>query len=129
MKFYLSVLFALFLMLPAQGFAQSGWEKLGERIVTNNGKNVINCSSKGKFKALKIKVENEDVEFDNVTVEFLTGADQTLKIREMIREGGETRTLDLRGSQRIIRKVVFECHPKDNKKGRSKPRIILYGKK
>lgn len=128
MKFYLSVLFVAFLLLPAQGYAQGRWEKLGERVVTNYGKNVISCVSKGTFKALKIKVENEDVEFDNVTVEFLNGTEQKLNLRQFIRAGGESRSIDLRGSERVIKKVVFDCQPKDNRRGKSKPRIILYGR-
>ena len=130
MKFYLSALLMLFLLLPAQGYAQGSWEKLGERVVTNHGKNVINCTSKGTFKALKIKVENEDVEFNDITVEFLNGAEQKLNIRQYIREGSESRAIDLRGNKRVIKKVIFDCHPKDGKKskGKNKPRIILYGR-
>jgi Protein of unknown function (DUF2541) len=103
---------AIFVMLVTLVVAFSasarGWEKIGERTVNlSTERDVIPCALKGKFRALKFRVEDAPVEFLSVNVEFATGERQRIPIKQRIRAGGETRTIDLRGNKRIIKKIEF----------------------
>lgn len=130
MRNYLGLLFSLLLLLPLGGYAQR-WEKIGERTLGNKNKEktiTINCAHQGKFRMLKIAVENTSVEFENVSVEFLSGSTQELKIRDYVSAGRETRPIDLRGDKRVIKKIELTCKPKEKAKGNNKARIIVYGR-
>lgn len=116
------ILFLLFtvvcgLAISVSASAQSQWVKLGEKSVHFKGdKDEIKCSNKGEFSKLKIRVENNSVEFDKVIVDFKQGSSQELWIRKEIGAGEETRVLDLRGGKREIESITFYYKSqKDNK--------------
>ena len=125
----------LFVMLAALFVTLSvsarGWEKIGERKVNFlTEKDVINCSLKGKFRALKFKVLDAPVEFTSVNVEFITGDNQRIPMKQLIRAGGETRAIDLRGSKRTIKRIEFVYRSVkgwDNKKGKGRALVQVYG--
>lgn len=105
MRVFLILFATLFLAFTANA---RGWEKIGERTVNFlTEKDVIPCTLKGKFRALKFKVAEAPVEFLSVNVEFLSGEKQRIAIKQRIRAGGETRVIDLRGSRRVIKKIEF----------------------
>lgn len=116
-------------LLISLSISARGWEKIGERRVNFlTEKDVINCSHKGKFRALKFKVLDAPVEFKSVNVEYLTGERQQIPIKQIIRKGGETRTIDLRGKRRIIKRIEFiyrSVKGWNNKNGRAL--IQIYG--
>ena len=65
--------------------------------------------------------------FTRVIIHFANGGKQDLNIRRFIPAGGETKVLDLNGSDRVISKVDF--YYKSNAKTASKGKVILYGKR
>ena len=83
--------------------------------------------AKGDFKAIKLMVENEGIDFDRVVVHFANGIKEEMILRNFIPAGGETRVMDLPGRDRIIRKVDFFY--KSNADTKRKGKVSLYGRR
>lgn len=85
------------------------WVLLGERTVTDRlDHDVIPVTiTRGDFKAIKITVHRRGVDFHRVVVHFANGGDQEVEMRHTIPAGGETRAIDLRAGDRVIRSVEF----------------------
>lgn len=83
------------------------WELLGERKVwLSSDHDVIPVTLlRGDFRRLMIKVAGKGVFFDEVAVTYGNGAVDRLPIRAFIEAGGQTRVIDLRGGDRIIKTV------------------------
>ncbi len=85
------------------------WVKLGERTVNHavDRDEIVVSAKKGVFRKIKLKVKRRKVTFRSVKVHFANGAVQDVTLRRAIPAGGETRTIDLEGKDRVIKKVVF----------------------
>jgi hypothetical protein len=109
--------------------AQRGrWIHLGDKHVDGKSDHdkISIGSSEGRFRQLQIRVEDAAVDFQRVVVHFGNGADEELQFRERINAGGQTRPMDLRGTDRIIKSVEF-WYEKANW-GSSRPTVRLYGR-
>lgn len=106
-----------FIMLPALAalflnFAPvepPRWEHLGTRKV-NYGLDrdeILVTVSEGRFDAIKLLVKHSPVNMHRVVIHFGNGMEQEVEVRNQIPAGGETRVIDIRGENRVIRKVVF----------------------
>ncbi|MCB0658204.1 MAG: hypothetical protein KDC57_18800 [Saprospiraceae bacterium] len=127
MAMMLTMLFAVILSFNAQ--AQPGpWEKLGSRKVTfkQDYDEIVVTGREGTFRALKLMVEDGPIEVDHIVVHYRRGKPEELNVRQHLPAGGETRVLDLRGGDRIIRRVVF-YYQSTNTEGR-RAKVTLYGK-
>lgn len=91
------------------GAQRADWVLLGERTVTDRlDHDVIPVTiTRGDFKAIKITVHRRGVDFHRVVVHYANGGDQEVEMRQTIPAGGETRAIDLRGGERVIRSVEF----------------------
>ena len=109
--------------------AQRDWLFLGDKHVDGHSDHdKINMGkSEGTFRQLKIRVRYAPVVFQRVVVHFGNGADEELEFRDRINAGGETRPLDLRGTDRIIKSVEF-WYEKAHWRERT-PQVELYGRK
>jgi hypothetical protein len=89
--------------------AQRGWTMLGQRAVTDRADHdVIAVSSeRGTFKQIKLTVQRASVDFRRVVVHFGNGDKQELEMKNTIRAGGETRAIDIDGTDRVIKSVEF----------------------
>ncbi|MGL6210399.1 MAG: hypothetical protein ACRC14_11290 [Paracoccaceae bacterium] len=94
-------------LLTASPALADGWELLGERKVTlKSDRDVIPVTLlRGDFRKLRIKVAGKAVFFNDVVVVYGNGAVDQIPIRALIRAGGQSRVIDLRGGNRIIKKV------------------------
>lgn len=88
---------------------------------------IVVTRAQGDFKAIKLFVENEGIDFDRVVVHYGNGATDKIDIRNFVPAGGETRVIDLAGGDRVIRKVVFyyKSNPATSRKGK----VLLYGRR
>lgn len=121
---------ALFTITLLSSFTTSQtnlWERLGSRKVSYVGDHdeMMVTAREGTFRALKIKVEKADVHIDHIVVHYRHGRPESLPVRSFIKAGGETRKLDLKGRNRIIRKVDF--YYKTPVKEMKKAKVILLG--
>lgn len=129
MKTPFNILAVLIVALCAMSFAEAAgpWVKLGSRKASmkTDHDEILVTGQRGTFNALKLTVENAGVMFHRVVVHYRNGTRETLNIRKRIDDGGETRALNLKGRNRIIRKVVFyyQSEPLSEKKAK----ITLFG--
>lgn len=102
----LLVLVTLASALPAQ--AQK-WVFLGQRHVTDRVErdSIEVTSSEGSFDAIRIGVKRSAVRFVKVTVVYGVGTTDELELKDVIPAGGHSRVLDLRGGNRVIKRVEF----------------------
>ena len=123
--FFLGFLF----LTNATSVAAQGWAVLGSAKV--NGKvdhdEIWVTGYEGNFKAVKLAVENEGIQFNKVVLHFGNGGKEELNIRKFIPAGGETRVLDLKGDDRVIKKVDFFYE--SNAATSTKAKVVLYGKR
>lgn len=120
---------AAFLLVSMTMVSGQAWTVLGSSKVNGNRDydEIGVTASRGDFKAIKLFVENEGIEFNRVVVHYGNGTSDRMDIRKFIPAGGETRVLDLAGGDRVVRKVSFyyEGNPMTYKKGK----VVLYGRR
>jgi hypothetical protein len=124
----LILLSGLTLMVNAQrrGYGRERWEYLGQSNVDGaRDHDNIRVTARGAFRALQLRVQGGDIEFQRVVVHFENGADSEVEIRDRIRSGGQTRALDLPGDNRRIDSVEI-WYGRGNW-GRRRPNLRLYG--
>lgn len=83
------------------------WVLLGARSVTDrlDHDTIPVTISRGDFERLKMVVQNAAVDFHRVVIHFAKLADQEVVLRERIPARGESRVIDLRGGERVIRSI------------------------
>jgi hypothetical protein len=99
----------LFLPVDSSAARPGRWELLGERSVTDavDHDTIPVTAARGTFRALKIMVEDRAVQFRDVKVHFADGGVQDVSVRRVIPAGGESRRIDVRGRDRVIRSLEF----------------------
>ncbi|GAI77015.1 unnamed protein product, partial [marine sediment metagenome] len=108
-----SLVFATFIMTSA--FSPGArWELLGvKKINKTYDRDVISVTAtEGTFDALKFKVKYRPVTIYDMKVHYGNGSVEDIKIRYHVQAGGASRIIDLRGRDRIIKKVVFRYETK-----------------
>ena len=117
----------LALSIPAA--AGDRWELLGQRVVDDrlDHDEIVVTAARGDWVALKLRVQKAPVRFHDMKVHYGNGAVDDVSIRRVIPEGGESRVIDLRGNDRIIRKVTFTYDAKSL--GRKPAEILLFGRR
>jgi hypothetical protein len=120
---------AVFLSFSFSMLSAQTWTMLGSRKVHGHADHdeIAVTSSRGDFKAIKLFVENEGIDFDRLVVHYGNGSAERMEIKNFIPAGGETRVMDLAGGDRVIKKVVF--YYKSNPNTSAKGKVVLYGKR
>ena len=122
----LSVSFAANAQRHQQGDGR--WERLGDsRVDGKRDHDNIRVNARGGFRAIRFFVQGGEIEFQRVVVHFENGADTEVEVRERIRSDGTTRAIDLPGDERRIRSV--EVWYGRGSYGRSRPQLVLYGRR
>jgi hypothetical protein len=105
---------------------QARWEYLGQSNVDGvRDHDSIRVNARGAYRAIQLRVQGGEIEFQRVIVHFGNGADSEVEIRDHIRAGGQTRAIDLPGDNRRINSVEV-WYGKGNW-GRRRPNLKLYG--
>ncbi len=102
-------LLALALLVAALPAAAETWVLLGQRHVTDKAErdSIEVTASEGTFEAIQLRVKRSAVRFVSVTVVYGTGTSDDLEVRDVIPAGGKSRALDLRGGNRVIKRINF----------------------
>jgi Protein of unknown function (DUF2541) len=97
------------LLLVARPATADDWKLLGTRTVDRGGdRDEIHVSAvRGAFRKIKLKVEGSPVEIKSLHVVYGNGEPDKLEVRDHIHAGGETRSIDLNGGDRVIKKVII----------------------
>lgn len=102
--------------------AKKGWYKIGESTADlTKGRDVIIPITTERTNAIKFFVTGADLEIMDLEIYFANGPKQDVKVRNMIKAGGETRVIDLTGEERAIKQIVFlyKTAPNNNKAARA----------
>jgi hypothetical protein len=93
----------------AAAAAADDWQLLGRRQVSFAvDKDVIDVGARdGLFNAIRIEVQDGDLELDDVRVVLGNGTSWSPNTRVSFREGSRSREIDLPGATRMIRRIDF----------------------
>ena len=83
-------------------------------------------SGKGEFRRIKLTVQQRAVRFYRLEVKFENGEKQNIELRDIIRGGGETRSIDLVGKDRRIDKVDVWYEAQTVRRG-ARSQVTLFG--
>ena len=122
MKNLINQLLALFFLASANGLYAGAvapsisadkvleeWQILGVKKV-NYGLDrdeIYVTSRDGLFRKVKLKVRNAPLNMHKMVIHFGNGSTQSVFIRKNLNKGAVSRTIDLEGGKRIIKKVVL----------------------
>ena len=120
--------------LPGNGNNNNGnnlgnWRIIGTVTAGNKADHdVLTLTNKNDdFRQLKIKVTNSAVNIDRIVVIYDSGEPDKLEVREELKDGGETRPIDLKGGKRSLRKIEFWYDSKGFLNG--KANLTVFGQK
>jgi hypothetical protein len=107
-------LLALALLAAALPARAEKWVFLGQRHVTDRVERdwVEVTASEGTFEAIQLRVKRSAVRFVDVTVVYGAGTTDDLELRDVVPAGGQSRAIDLRGGNRVIKRVNFAYEAK-----------------
>jgi hypothetical protein len=118
------------LCLLATGYARAatGWERLGAREVDfQRDRDTIEVGkSEGRFKQLQIRVKGAPIEMSDMVVTFGNGETFSPNLRERFAEGTGSKTIDLPGDRRTIKRIDFRY--KSIKRREGKGRVEVYAR-
>jgi hypothetical protein len=120
-----SAVAALSIVTPT---AADQWVLLGSRSVTDrvDHDTIAVTATRGDFDRVKLTVKFSTVRFIRVLVRYGNGTTQELEMRDVVPAGGETRAIDLRGADRVIKAVDFWYEAKSV--GHRGALVRLYGR-
>jgi F0F1-type ATP synthase membrane subunit b/b' len=106
-----------------------GWHKIGEITASFKMDNEsIIVYGRDEFTKIKFKVTDAPINIEKVTVFYEEGSSQELSVANELQAGGETRVIDLEGTNKELEKVVFTYKTMPNYDG-DKATVELYGLK
>ncbi|MEP7168112.1 MAG: hypothetical protein ABI855_01955 [Bacteroidota bacterium] len=106
-----------------------GWHKIGEITASFKvDKDAIMVLGADRFRAIKLKVTDASIHIYDLEVYYESGDKEDIQVRQDLKKGEETRVIDLKGSDRALKKVVFVYKTIPNMK-EEKAAIELYGLK
>lgn len=111
--------------IAAPAAAQRGWILVGEREVSDRvDRDVISVEGRRRFSQVRICVGRNRIRFYDIDVRFRNGGNQDVPVRAVIRAGGCTRNVVLRGrGGRDISSVAFTYEAASLGRERSHARV------
>jgi hypothetical protein len=105
------------------------WELLGSQTVGFHvDRDIIHVGRReGRFSAIKLKVRDNTVYFEDLKVVYGNGEWDDVPVRFEIHRGEETRTLNLKGGERFIKEIQMVYRSKPNDRGQAS--VEVYGLK
>lgn len=106
-------------MLAQPALARDQWEKLGcQKVGFLVDHDVVKVGRHdGKFKAIRLEVGGNAVYMNDLKVVYGNGEPDDIPVRSEIREGGQTRAIDLKGRDRFIDRVEMTYRAKPDFRG------------
>lgn len=108
---------------------KDGWHKLGETTVDfKTDKDEISVIGADRFGYIKFKVEDATIHLVAFDIYFESGDKQSVKIGKEIKHPGNSRSVEIVGGERRIKKVTFVYKTVPNNKDK-KAHVELWGMK
>lgn len=87
---------------------KTGWHKIAETSVSlRSDRDEVVVMGADHFKSLRLKVIDAPVEFTDITVIFEDDMTQDISVKRVINRGDETRSVDLKGQNKAIKKIIL----------------------
>jgi hypothetical protein len=114
------------LAVPADSLP-GGWVYIGTTHAQhmNDHDTLIVAGLNDHFRAIKVRVTDAPLHMQRMRIIYDNGAPEEIPIRFNIRQGGESRTIDLRGGDRAIHQIDFWYDTKGWFKGTAN--VSVYG--
>lgn len=114
------------MLLIACASAAADWVFLGERTAAKGGdRDEIRVGAReGTFSKIQLRVRGSALRIQDMKVHYANGRVEDVSIRALIPAGGESRVIDLTGSDRVITKVVFWYQTPARARGRATVRLF-----
>jgi hypothetical protein len=108
---------------------KTGWHKIGSRTIDfKNEKDEITVMGADKFSSIKFKVNDAPLNLQSVEVYYETGDKQDIAVNSPIGPTMESKSYDLNGGERNLKKIVFDYNTLPNIKD-EKAEIEVWGLK
>lgn len=108
--------------------ALGGWQHLGNAHVDGRSDHDrIEVGAGGAFTALQLGVTNGAIGFERMVIHFKNGSEEVLPVGTVVRSGGRTPAIPLRGGAREIGSVEIWYQKSAQNEG--KPRVDLFGRR
>lgn len=108
--------------------AVGGWQHLGNAHVDGRADHDrIDVDNGGAFTAFQLGVTGGAIGFERIVVHFRNGGEEALPVGTVVRSGGHTPPIPLRGGAREIRRVELWYQKGAHNEG--KPRVDLFGRR
>jgi hypothetical protein len=130
MKKYVSILMLfVFVITTAFHSSTNNWKFIGDKMVGFGVDHdvIVTGNTNDDFRKLKLKITSGPLKVYDMKVHFDNGSVQDVSLRTHIRQGGESRVIDLDGGLRHISKIEFWYETKGILKGRA--RVAVWGSK
>ena len=124
-----AILLACLALAACASTSSDGWVLLGERTVNDRAETdeILVTSARGPYDALRVEVRRAPIRFYDMKVHYGNGAVQDVDLRDVIPAGGQSRVIDLRGDERVIRRITFRYETRSP--GRRRAVIRVYGRR
>ena len=107
---------------------QTRWKFIADKNVRfGPDHDVIHVTGNDNYRQLKLRVTDAPLKINDMKVHFENGEVFDVSIRSEIRQGGESRVIDLPGSSRSIRKIEFWYSTDGVVKGTA--RVAVWGRR
>ncbi len=108
---------------------KTGWHKIGEtKVDFTKDKDEVIVMGADRFAKIKFKVTDAPIEFTAIEIFYESGDNQKIPMSTLIKSPGESRTIDLNGGERSLKKIVFMYKTIPNYKDK-KAHVEIYGDK
>jgi len=106
-----------------------GWHKIAETVVNlKSDQDEIAVLGADHYKAMKLKATDSDIEIMDVRVMYENEKVQDIEVRKFLKQGEETRQIDLDGNDRAIKKIRLTYKTVPNAE-QDKARLEIWGLK
>ena len=110
---------------PAPTPPAKAWGKLGVAVIARGGGTIAVGKDAGAVRSVMVQVEGSDAVLNDVVIEFGNGEKFSPPTKLVFAEGSRSRTIDLPGDARFIRRVTFRAQ---NLPGGGRASIVLFGR-
>lgn len=94
---------------------KTGWHKIGEVTADfKKEKEEVVVIGADRFASIRFKVTDAPIDLQSLEVFYESGDKQDVKVNTPIKAPGESRTIDLNGGERSLKKIVFVYHTLPN---------------
>ena len=108
---------------------KTGWHKIGELTADfKKGKEEVVVMGADRFASIRFKVTDAPIDLTSLEVYYESGDKQDVKVNSIVKAPGESRTIDLNGGERSLKKIVFVYKTPPNHKD-EKSHVEIWGLK